>query len=95
VTDLAFLVPLGQPARLELQKLADLLRARGCAAALAVGERSLRAQLRQANALGARWAVLAGDQELESRSVSLRDLSSGEQESVPLEGVVARLADQH
>ena len=93
-TELTFLVPLGQPARLELQKLADQLRSGGCAAVLAVGERSLRAQLRQANALGARWAVIAGDQELESRSVSLRDLASGEQESVPLDGAVARMAGQ-
>jgi histidyl-tRNA synthetase len=92
--DLAFLVPLGQPARLAMQRLADELRSRGCAAALAVGERSLRAQLRQANALGARWALLAGDQELESHSVSLRDLGSGEQESVPLDRVVAQLAER-
>jgi histidyl-tRNA synthetase len=93
-TDMTFLVPLGQPARLELQKLADQLRSGGCAAVLAVGERSLRAQLRQANALGARWAVITGDQELESRSVSLRDLASGEQESMPLGTVVARIAGQ-
>ena len=93
--ELAFLVPLGQPARLQLQPLADQLRSHGLAATLAVGERSLRAQLRQANALGARWALLAGDEELAQRAISLRDLVNGEQESVSIDQVVMRLLEQN
>ncbi len=46
------------------------------------GGRSLRAQLRHADALGARYAAILGDQELAKGEVTLRDMRDGEQRSV-------------
>jgi histidyl-tRNA synthetase len=59
---------------------------------VATGDRSLKAQLRQANALGARWALISGDAEVEAGTVQLRNLARGEQETLPLDEAVARLA---
>jgi len=62
-------------------RLARRLRASGTSAVVG-GGRSLKAQLRHADALGARYAAILGEQELSKGEVTLRDLSNGEQRSV-------------
>lgn len=92
--DLAFLAPVGQAAKRELNRLADQLRKHGVAATVGAGDRSLKALLRQANSIGARWALLLGDEELSAGTINLRDLRTSEQRTVPLEAVVHELADR-
>ena len=91
---LAFLAPLGQPAKRELNRLADRLRRRGVPATVGTGDRSLKALLRQADAIGARWALVMGDQELAEGKVALRDLRTSEQRGLPVEVVVDELAPE-
>lgn len=71
--------------------LVSAWREQGVGALLAFGERSLRAQLRQANRAGNRYVVIIGAEELANGVVAVRDMASGEQESVPLAGVVEAL----
>jgi histidyl-tRNA synthetase len=59
----------------------------------ALGERSLKAQLRQADSLGSMYTAILGDQELKSGGVTLRDMSTGEQQNVSVE-TVGKLFDQ-
>jgi len=67
----------------------------GVAAQLAFGERSLRAQLRQANRAGVHYVVIIGPEEMAQGLTTVRDMASGEQWSVPLsetvEGLRARV----
>jgi len=72
-------------------RLVQRLRQAGTSAVVATGDRSLKAQLRQANALGAQWALISGDAEVEAGTVQLRNLARGEQETLPLDEAVARL----
>jgi histidyl-tRNA synthetase len=51
------------------------------------GGRSLKAQLRHADALGARYAAILGDQELARGEVTLKDLRTGDQRSVTYDAV--------
>lgn len=74
-----FIAPLGEAARGAAFRLADSLRTRGATTVVAAGERSLKAQLRQANAIGARWAFILGDEELAAGEVTVRDLTRAEQ----------------
>lgn len=67
-------------------------RRQGVGALLSFGEKSLKAQMRQANRAGARYAVIIGPDELSQGQVSVRDMASGEQERVPLAQAVAQLA---
>lgn len=90
--DLAFLAPIGQAAKRELNRLADRLRQHGIAATVGAGNRSLKALMRYANSSGARWALVLGDAELAAGTINLRDLRAGEQRSVPLASVVSELA---
>jgi histidyl-tRNA synthetase len=67
------------------------LRQAGLSAVTGSAGRSLRAQMRHANQLNARYALLIGESELASGNVTLRDLGTSEQESLAIEQVKARL----
>jgi histidyl-tRNA synthetase len=69
----------GEAARVEATKLASLLRREGVAAVMATGERSLKSQMRQANALGTAWVAILGERELASGTVQLRNMADAGQ----------------
>ncbi|MBA7555359.1 Histidine--tRNA ligase [subsurface metagenome] len=61
-----------------------MLRKDGIGVIEAIGSKSLKAQLRQANTLGARHTVIIGDQEVKSGTVILRDMTTAQQKTIPL-----------
>jgi histidyl-tRNA synthetase len=87
-----FVAHIGEAARREAARLADALRQRGVSAVLATGSRQVKAQLRQANAAGAAWALILGDDELAAGEVALKEMAGGAQERVPLAVALERLA---
>ena len=90
-----FIAYLGDEAKEEAIKLASTLRREGIGVIEALGDKSLKAQLRQANSLGAPYAVIIGEQELKTGTVILRDMTSAEQETIPLKELAGRLASPH
>jgi histidyl-tRNA synthetase len=80
-------------ARVPAFRLASELRRAGIAALVGAGDRSLRAQMRHADALGARYAAILGERELAENSVTLKDLANGSQETLPIENVSTRVLD--
>ena len=78
-----FLAYIGDEAREEAIKLAARLRKDGIGVIEAVGNKSLKAQLRQANNLGASHAVIIGDEEVKNGTVILRDMTTSEQKTLP------------
>lgn len=77
-----FIACLGDAAREAATRLAAELRGAGVGVILAMGDKSLKAQLRQANSLGVRYAVIIGEEEVKAGTVMLRDMTSAEQKSV-------------
>ncbi len=77
-----FITHIGDEARDEAIKLAPQLRQAGIGTIMATGNKSLKAQLRQANNLGVRYAVIIGEEEVKSGSVSLRDMTTSQQKTV-------------
>jgi len=53
--------------------------------------KSLGAQLKQADKLGARWAVILGEDELSASEATVKDLKAGAQERVALAGLADHL----
>jgi histidyl-tRNA synthetase len=51
---------------------------------MATGDKSLKGQMRQANSLGSTYAVILGKEEVSNRNAILRDMGSGDQQTVPL-----------
>jgi histidyl-tRNA synthetase len=87
-----FIAYVGDEAKEEAIKLASSLRQAGIGVIEALGNKSLKAQMRQANSLGARYAVIIGEEELKSKTVILRDMASAQQKAIPVKQVAGRLA---
>jgi len=77
-----FIACLGDEAKLEAIKLASALRGDGIAVTAALGDRSLKAQLRQANSIGSSYVVIIGEEEMKSHAVTLRNMMTGEQQVI-------------
>jgi histidyl-tRNA synthetase len=78
-------------AKLPAVRLASQLRRAGISAIASPSERSLKAQMRQADSLGATFVAILGESELAEETATLRRLESGEQETVPLTRVASRI----
>ena len=77
-------IPLGERAEAEATRIVAGLRAQGVATD--VGYRgNMKKRLSRANAAGARYALILGDDELDRGEAQLKDLTSGEQRSVSLD----------
>jgi histidyl-tRNA synthetase len=87
----ALIASMGDGAKDIAIKLTADLRKEGISAVTAAGGKSLKAQLRQANTLGARFAVIIGEDEVKAGTAALRDMSGASQETVPLKELAARL----
>ncbi len=86
-----FVASLGDKAKIEAIRLVSKLRKAGIAVIQAVGDKSLKAQLRQANALSTNYTIIIGKAEIENQIVVLRDMKNGEQRSIPQAEIVTTL----
>jgi histidyl-tRNA synthetase len=77
--------------RVSAFRLASDLRRSGIAATTGTLGRSLKSQMRHADALGAEYVAIIGERELREDSVTLRRLSDGAQELVTMGDVVGRV----
>ena len=77
-----YVASLGDAAALEAAALAAELRNR-LSVEIDHQARSLKAQMREAGRLGARFAVIVGDEELARGVVGVKDMGTGEQSEVP------------
>jgi histidyl-tRNA synthetase len=71
-------------------ELAFLLRERGFGTriAFAMGRRSMKSQMREANRLGVDFVFIIGSDELETGQVTIRRMNNGEQTSVEKEKII-------
>jgi histidyl-tRNA synthetase len=88
----AFIAPLGPTAAPHALVLGRDLRRAGVTCEVDARGASLKALLRRASGLGARLALIVGDDEIASGSVQVKDLDAQQQDKVPLERVVAYVA---
>jgi histidyl-tRNA synthetase len=87
-------IPLGAAAEAVALELTHKLRRAGIAVDLGYSG-NLSRRMKRANKLGACHAVILGDDELAQGVATLRNMETGEQESVPLADVGDRLARDH
>jgi len=74
-------------------RLVSALREAGVPAERDLAGRGLRAQLKHADRLGARWTLIVGEQELETGTVSLRDMRTGDEARVERHEAVRRVKE--
>jgi histidyl-tRNA synthetase len=78
------LVPLGDRAEAEAQRILAGLRREGIAADMAY-RGNLKKRMSRANASGSAYALILGDAELDRGEAQLKDLATGEQRGVSLD----------
>ena len=76
---------MGSAAAVKAMQICRALRNDGVRAECDVVGRSVRAQMKYADKLKAKFSVMIGDSELESGSVKLKDMQSGEQTDIALD----------
>jgi histidyl-tRNA synthetase len=90
---LAYVVHDGADAALLARKLAEQARDAGLAVVVNAGGGSMKSQMKRADASGAPYALIIGDEEARSDTVAVKPLrAAGEQLAVPSHEIVARLA---
>lgn len=90
-TDVLF-VNFGEKESLFAQKTARMLREEGVKAEVYPDNAKLKKQMNYANDRHIRFVVLAGEEEIRQSKVSLKDMLTGEQQSIPVEEIVSRIS---
>ena len=83
-----FLVQLGEAAKRKSINLYESFRKAGIEAKSSIGRDSIKSQLRIANRLGVRFALIFGQKEALDGTIILREMDTGVQETIPLEKIV-------
>ena len=89
-----FIIALGDAAAHAAFPLLHALRQGGVRALMDYAARSMKAQMKQANKSGARYAVILGDDELTQHAAVVRDMEQSTQESCSLDDMVKRLISE-
>ncbi len=80
-----YIATMGEKASFEAAAMANALRREGVFVEFDVVGRSLKAQMKYANKIGAKFTVVMGDGELESRMIKLKNMESGEEQELSLD----------
>ena len=86
-----YIVGLGEKVRPVVAKLTNDLRHNNLSSECDMLRRSMRAQMREANKLGAKYAIIIGDNELQQNRAQLKDLTSGNQETIDMDSIVSQI----
>ena len=87
----AYVVALGETAQAEGFKLLNSLRQQGLSAAMDFAGRSMKAQMKQANKVGAKYSVILGEDEIAEGVVMLRSMEDSSQAKVPMNQVAEKI----
>lgn len=79
-----FVACLGDGAKSAAMKLVSDLRQQDIPVLMSTGDRSLKAQLRQANGFAADYAAIIGEDEVKNQTVTLRHMATSEQKTVAM-----------
>ena len=79
-----FIVSMGEKATLKAVEIANDMREEGFTCLYDVNGRGLRAQMKYANKLGAKYTVVLGEDEVQSGIAKLKNMESGEEAEIAL-----------
>jgi histidyl-tRNA synthetase len=86
-----YIAPLGTGMNREAARLAHELRLAGVTVDLGDESFRLKKSLETASKLGARFALIVGENEVQSGTFALKHLASGQQQSIPRSGLASRI----
>lgn len=86
-----FVIALGDAAQFPAFGLLEKLRQAGLKAGMDYAGRSMKAQMKQANKAGARYALIIGEEEVKESCVQLKNMATSEQQKVSFDNIVEKL----
>ena len=84
-----YIAPMGDAAKLEAAKQMNRLTGEGASVATDLMGKSLKAQMKYAGKIGARYVIVLGEGEMESGKVILKDMNGGEPKELALDTLCA------
>ena len=87
----AYVVPVSDDVRLESAKIVTMLRDEGLRSDIDIMGRKMAKAMKYASITGAKNVIIIGAKELESCSVTVRDMLSGEQKVIKIENLIEEL----
>ena len=87
-----YVAPMGEAAQREALRITEALRSAGVFAECDVTGRGLKAQMKYADKIGAKYTLILGDDELNAGKALLRSMADSEQSEIALADVVSRFA---
>ncbi len=88
-----YIAPMGEAATLKASLLCTQLRDEGFEALTDIVGRGLKAQMRYANKIGARFTLVLGDSELESGKAKLKCMENGEETEIEIDKISDAIYD--
>lgn len=88
---ISYIICLGEEAKIAGLKLLNSLRSEGIVCDTDYENRSLKSAMRRANDIRARVVLIIGENELKNKTVSFKDMVSGEQREVGQEKIIEEL----
>lgn len=82
-----YIAPMGKAARTKSLEIVSRLRARGIYAECDICARSLKAQMKYADKIGAKYTLILGDSELESGKAQLKNMAESSQEEIEINDI--------
>lgn len=79
-----YVASLGDAAKLEAFRLAHRLQEYSIAAVCDLNDRGLKAQMKYADKIGAKYSIVLGDNELEAKQAEIKNMKSGEKSKISL-----------
>ena len=84
-----YIVPLGETAKSEAQKLVLMLRKHGISAETDYMGRGLKPQMKYADKIGAKYTLVLGDDEINTGKIRIKNMQSGDQTETQTEKLIA------
>ena len=86
-----FIIPLGEPAKVQALTIAADLRKAGKIVEIAFGDRALKGAMKGADKSGATYVIVLGESEISSGTVELKEMKSGQTRSVKIDSLLQSL----
>jgi histidyl-tRNA synthetase len=86
-----YVAPLGSGAVAKALSIVSSLRDKGLYAECDICQRSLKAQMKYADKLGAKYTLIIGDSELESGKAQLKNMEKSEQREIEIDNIFSEL----
>lgn len=82
-----YVASIGDKAKMKASYIVNELRQQGISCDRDIMQRSLKAQMKYANKINAKYTIVIGDDEVESNVVKLKNMSTGETKEIKLDDI--------